>query len=105
MLAGYSRLVIDTNRGLDHVDSIVGASDGTVILGNADISPEEIRSRTEDCSWPYHWRIGSELAGFAMRGQRPAVIAIHAYTPVLGGIQRPWHIGVLWGDGGVSRHR
>ena len=100
VLAGYSRLVIDTNRGLDHVDSIVGASDGTVIPCNADISPEDIRSRTEACFWPYHRRIGSGLAGFAMRGQRPAVIAIHAYTPVLGGIQRPWHIGVLWGDDG-----
>ena len=33
-----------------------------------------------------------------MRGQRPAVIAIHAYTPVLGGVERPWHMGVLWGN-------
>lgn len=98
VLAGYSRLVIDTNRSLDHADSIIGESDGTVIPGNADISPEEIRTRIEACFWPYHRRIGSGLAGFAMRGQRPAVIAIHAYTPVLGGIQRPWHIGVLWGD-------
>ncbi len=98
VLAGYSRLVIDTNRSLGHSDSILGESDGTVIPGNADISPEQIRSRTEACFWPFHRRIGSGLAGFAMRGQRPAVIAIHAYTPVLGGIQRPWHMGVLWGD-------
>jgi len=98
VLAGYSRLVIDPNRGLGHPDSIVGESDGTVIPGNAGLSPEAIRSRTEACFWPYHRRIGSGLAGFAMRGQRPAVISIHAYTPVLGGIKRPWHMGVLWGD-------
>ncbi len=98
VLAGYSRLVLDTNRCLGHSDSIIEKSDGTVIPGNVDISPEEIRSRTEACFWPYHRRIGSGLAGFAMRGQRPAVIAIHAYTPVLGGVERPWHIGVLWGE-------
>jgi len=100
VLAGYSRLVIDPNRHLDHPDSIVGESDGTVIPGNADVSPEEVRARTDACFWPYHRRIGSGLAGFAMRGQRPAVIGIHSYTPVLGGIVRPWHIGVLWGEDG-----
>jgi predicted N-formylglutamate amidohydrolase len=98
VLAGYSRLVIDTNRHLHHSDSIVGESDGTIIPGNEGISSDDVRARTEACFWPYHRRIGSGLAGFAMRGQRPAVISIHAYTPVLGGVERPWHIGVLWGD-------
>ena len=98
VLAGYSRLVIDPNRSLDHADSIVAESDGTVIPGNAGLSPQDIRARTDACFWPYHRKIGAGLAGFAMRGKRPAVIAIHAYTPVLGGVRRPWHVGVLWGD-------
>ena len=100
VLAGYSRLVIDTNRSLDHFQSIVGESDGITIPGNCDLSPEQIRDRTEACFWPYHRRVGSGLAGFAMRGQRPAVIAIHAYTPVFDGYERPWHMGVLWRDDG-----
>ena len=100
VLAGFSRLVIDTNRSLDYSESIVGESDGTAIPGNCNLSPQEIRDRTEACFWPYHRRVGSGLAGFAMRGQRPAVIAIHAYTPVFGGVERPWHMGVLWRDDG-----
>lgn len=98
VLAGYSRLVIDTNRHLDHPESINRESDGTIIPGNADVSPDEARERAEACFWPYHRRVGSGIAGFAMRGLRPAVIAIHAYTPVLGGVERPWHIGVLWDE-------
>jgi predicted N-formylglutamate amidohydrolase len=93
-LHGLGLIERDLHR---HIAYDIGAAEVTR-LSNAHISPEEIRSRTEACFWPYHRRIGSGLAGFAMRGQRPAVIAIHAYTPVLGGIQRPWHIGVLWGD-------
>lgn len=100
VLAGYSRLVIDPNRQLGHEDSIVQVSDGTVIPGNADLTPEDIRDRTEACFWPYHRRIGSGLAGFAMRGVRPAVIAVHGFTPVYGGVQRPWHIGILWDEDG-----
>ena len=98
VLAGYSRLVIDTNRSLGHPESVIKESDGTVIPGNADLSEEDIRLRTEACFWPYHRRIGSGIAGFALRGVRPAVIAIHAYTPVLGGVKRPWQVGVLWSD-------
>jgi predicted N-formylglutamate amidohydrolase len=24
------------------------------------------------------------------------VISVHTFTPVMGGVSRPWHIGVLW---------
>ena len=33
-----------------------------------------------------------------MRGIRPAIISMHCFTPVLDGIERPWHIGVLWDE-------
>jgi predicted N-formylglutamate amidohydrolase len=26
----------------------------------------------------------------------PALLSIHSFTPVMGGKQRPWHIGILW---------
>ena len=26
----------------------------------------------------------------------PALIAIHTFTPTLGGVSRPWHFGILW---------
>lgn len=100
VLAGYSRLVIDTNRMLDHPESIIRESDTTVIPANQDVSPVEAQQRTEACFWPFHRKIGAGIAGFAERGVRPAIIAIHGFTPMLAGVERPWHIGVLWNEDG-----
>jgi len=100
VLSGYSRLVIDTNRRLDHPESIVRIGDGTPIPGNANVTPEEAGRRAEACFWPYHRRIAAGLAGFAQSGVRPVIVSVHAFTPVLAGIERPWHIGVLWDEDG-----
>ncbi|MDQ2697056.1 MAG: N-formylglutamate amidohydrolase, partial [Pseudomonadota bacterium] len=29
-------------------------------------------------------------------GPPPALVAMHSFTPVMQGFQRPWHVGVLW---------
>jgi predicted N-formylglutamate amidohydrolase len=100
VLAGYSRLVIDCNRHLDHPDSILRVSDGIVIPGNAEVSADHARMRADACFWPYHRRIDAAIAGFAGRGIRPSIVAIHGFTPVLAGAARPWHIGILWGEDG-----
>ena len=96
LLAGYSRLVIDCNRRPGSADSIAMASDGTVIPGNRNVTPEQAQERAEACFWPYHRRIGAGLAGFALRGIKPAIINIHGFTPTMQGFARPWHVGVLW---------
>jgi len=98
VLPGYSRLVIDCNRPLDHPTSIVTVSDGVEIPGNRDLSDADRRARIDACFWPYHRRIGAGLAGFAQRGLRPAIISMHCFTPVLDGRERPWHVGVLWDE-------
>src|SRR5690606_37439869 len=90
-LAGYSRLVIDCNRHLDHADSIVRESDGTIIPGNARVSRAEAQARAEACFWPYHHRIDGMIDALAARGAAPALVAIHGFTPVLAGATRPWH--------------
>lgn len=96
VLAGYTRLVIDTNRRPGSHDSIVPESDGTIIPGNREVTPEEAQQRAESCFWPYHRRIGAGLAGFAERDIRPAIVSIHGFTPQLQGQSRPWHVGILW---------
>lgn len=98
VLTGFSRLVVDCNRPLDHPESIIAVSDGVEIPGNRDLAEADRRARIDSCFWPYHRRIGAGLAGFAMRGIRPAIISMHCFTPVLDGIVRPWHIGVLWDE-------
>lgn len=96
VLSGFSRLVIDCNRRPGTPASIVMVSDGVEIPGNRDVAPQDALRRAEACFWPYHRRIGAGIAGFAMRGQVPAIVSIHSFTPVLGGVRRPWQVGVLW---------
>lgn len=96
VLAGYSRLVIDYNRRLDHPSSIVSLSDGIHIPGNRDVDQDEAARRAESCFWPYHRKIGAGIAGFAERGIMPAIISVHSFTPVMAGTARPWELGILW---------
>ncbi|MEE8334660.1 MAG: N-formylglutamate amidohydrolase [Alphaproteobacteria bacterium] len=104
VLPGYSRLVVDCNRRLEHPSSIVALSDGVEIPGNRDLTEADRRVRIDECFWPYHRRIGAGLAGFAMRDIRPAIISVHGFTPVLNGTERPWHVGVLWdGDSRIAQ--
>lgn len=98
ILGGYSRLVIDCNRQLDHPSSISTISDETIIPGNAQLSPEDICRRQDACFWPYHRKIEAYLRDFDQRGVVPAIISMHAFTPYLAGQNRPWHIGILWDE-------
>jgi predicted N-formylglutamate amidohydrolase len=45
---------------------------------------------------PYHAAIEAMLARMLAFGRAPAILAVHSYTPVWKGIQRPWHAGILW---------
>ncbi len=92
----YSRLVIDCNRPLDAVDSIVGRSERVVIPGNHGIGPTEAEARARAIFHPYHEQIRAELDRRAETGQRTVFIAMHSFTPVFLDVPRPWHVGVLY---------
>jgi predicted N-formylglutamate amidohydrolase len=95
VLSGYSRLVIDCNRPLDHPESIAETSAGVPIPGNCALSREDRAIRVDALFRPYHDAIGRLLAA---RSRRPTVLlSIHSFTPVLHGRRRPWHIGVSHG--------
>jgi predicted N-formylglutamate amidohydrolase len=96
VLAGFSRLVIDCNRRLDDATLIVTESDGQKIPGNIRLVAAERAERIRSCHAPYHDAVDRRLARFAEAGVVPALISIHSFTPVMGGTERPWHIGVLW---------
>ena len=96
VLAGYSRLVIDCNRGLGDPSSMPEVSDGVVVPGNAGLSAAARVARVNACFKPYHDAIAGQLAAFALRGIAPVVLSVHSFTPVMNGIERPWHVGVLW---------
>ena len=100
VLAGYSRLVIDCNRRLEDPSCFVTLADGDTVPGNLGLTPEAIRARAAACYEPYHEAIAGRLGEFRRRGQIPALIAVHSFTPVMGGVPRPWHVGVLWDKDG-----
>lgn len=96
VLAGYSRLVIDCNRQPGDPHSIVTASDGTLIPGNANLSDEAQAARAEAVHWPYHHAIDQAFARLRRLGPEPLFFSIHTFTPSLGGEDRLWDAGVLW---------
>lgn len=96
IVQSYSRLVIDCNRPLDAASSIAATSDGTCVPGNADLDDDARRRRAEAIFVPYHARIADELDRRAREGLPTILVAMHSFTPSMGGHDRPWHAGVLY---------
>ena len=96
ILQAYSRLVIDCNRPPDAPGSIVAHSDGTQVPGNAGLDAAARDSRIAEIFRPYHARIEAELDRRARAGIPTILVAMHSFTPEMGGIARPWHAGVLY---------
>jgi predicted N-formylglutamate amidohydrolase len=95
-MTAYSRLVIDCNRHLDDPTSIPQESDGIRVPGNRGLGAAERRLRQEEIFRPYHAALTQEIKVRVAAGRVPVIISLHSFTPVMGGFQRPWHVGVLW---------
>jgi predicted N-formylglutamate amidohydrolase len=96
ILSGYSRLVVDCNRDPEDASSIPEASDGVAIPGNRAVAVELRAARLASCFAPYHAAIAAQIAWQAAAGRVPALLSIHSFTPLMNGVARPWHVGVLW---------
>lgn len=98
----YSRLVIDCNRRPGAPDSIPPVSDGTTIPANVALDPAAAADRASVFHAPYQAAIAAELDARAARGRSTILVALHSFTPSMGGVDRPWHVGILH-DRGDSR--
>ena len=96
VMAGYSRLVIDCNRHPDEPGSILAVSDAERVPGNLALGAAERKARREEIFDPYHAAIGQALQQLTEDVPAPALIAVHSFTPVMRGVRRPWHCGILW---------
>jgi predicted N-formylglutamate amidohydrolase len=96
VLTGYSRLVVDCNRRLDDATAFPDQIDGVIVPGNQGLTQSQREARANSLYWPYHHAVREQLSALESLGAAPALIAIHSFTPELGGQQRPWHFGVLW---------
>ncbi len=91
----YSRLVIDCNRQPGHPTSIPPRSDGTDVPGNQGLDETQVAARVSEIFQPYHAAIAAEIERRVVLGRPAVLIAMHSFTPVMGGVSRPWHAGVL----------
>lgn len=96
LLAGYSRLVVDCNREPGDPTSIPESSDGIAVPGNRQLSLAARAARRAACFEPYHAAIAARLSAQLDVGTAPALLSIHSFTPVMQGVARPWHVGILW---------
>ena len=96
IVSAYSRLVIDCNRPPGTDESIVTESDATPVPGNRGLSSADAEARRREIFAPYHDAITAALDERAAQ-QRPTIlISLHSFTPVYGGVARPWHAGLLY---------
>lgn len=96
VLARYSRLFIDLNRGEDDPTLVMRLSDGRIIPGNAAADAAEIARRIAQVHRPYHTRVADSIARRITAGVVPVLVSVHSFTPTWKGRERPWQVGVLW---------
>lgn len=97
VLANFSRLLIDPNRGEDDPTLIRQLYDGTIVPANYPLAEQERRKRLDTFYRPYHDAVGAMTASVAAAtGAAPFILSVHSFTPAMQGRVRPWHVGILW---------
>lgn len=96
VLARTSRLVIDVNRAPEADSLIPALSDGTVIPGNANLTPDQRQDRIQRFYQPFHAAVAAQVKAMLAHKRVPLVIGMHSFTPAMNGVARPWPVGLLW---------
>lgn len=97
VLCGFSRLLIDPNRGEDDPTLIMRISDGAIIPGNHPIDDNEWAHRLDTFHRPYHRAVDLTIGKTTeASGKTPLVLSLHSFTQAWKGVPRPWHASVLW---------
>ncbi|MER8830881.1 N-formylglutamate amidohydrolase [Mesorhizobium sp. M0938] len=90
VVAHYSRLFLDYNRPAGEWDFMRPDLGGIPVPGNLAVDAADARLRKRIAWAPVEQAITGTAAG------RQALVSIHSFTPVMGGIRRDVDIGVLW---------
>lgn len=91
-----SRLIIDCNRPLNAPDLVPSLSEMTTIPANENLSDAARQERIELSHKPYHAAIERLVQERKAAGMpEPVFVAVHSYTPIYRGVERPWHVGVI----------
>ena len=93
LLGGWSRLLIDLNRGADDPTLVMKLSDGSIIPGNRDADAAEVARRIAAYHAPYHAAIAAELDRL---GPDAVILSMHSFTPSWKKAPRKWEVGILY---------
>jgi len=100
VMANFSRLLIDPNRGKDDPTLIPKISEGKIIKGNVNISMSEDDTerskRIHRFYLPYHEQINRYINKSLDNERIPKILSIHSFTPIWKGKKREIDIGILW---------
>ena len=97
VMARFSRLLIDPNRGEDDPTLVRQLYDGSVIRANYPLTHEEREKRLAQYFRPFRQAVREAAADCdAACNGSALLISIHSFTPVMGNHVRPWHVGLLW---------
>ena len=96
--APLSRLIFDLNRAPDHPNAMPTRSEVHDIPGNRNLPAAERLARTQAVCTPFHATLAAEIAAVVALGRRPALVAVHSFTPVFHGQPRAVEFGVIHDD-------
>jgi len=92
---GLSRLVYDLNRPPDAPDAMPARSERHEVPGNADLPASERLRRMREIYLPFHSALRQLIAEALLRGEHPAIVTVHSFTPVFDGRRREEEIGLI----------
>ena len=100
VMANFSRLLIDPNRGDDDPTLVPKISEGKIIKGNLNISllknDIEKNKRINIFYQPYHDQINKFINNAFSENKIPKILSIHSFTPMWKGKKRETDVGILW---------
>lgn len=90
-----SRLVYDCNRPSDSAQAMPAQSEVYTVPGNADLTQAQRRARIDQVYKPFQKTLTQVISAKMRAGMRPAIVTIHSFTPVYGGVPRQVELGIL----------
>ena len=93
--AGISRLIYDLNRPPHAPGAMAAKSEVFDVPGNAGLTQEDRRKRTDLIYLPFHAALHAEIARHLATGRPPVIVTVHSFTPVYFGQTREVELGII----------
>lgn len=102
--APLSRLVYDLNRAPDHLTVMPPKSEVHPVPANHGLSNAARLARLNAIAIPFHETLSRVLMRLTALDRRPALVAMHSFTPVYFGTKREVEFGILFDQDAALAH-